>query len=158
MLAAFIGAGAQVKPVNGRNPLVLSAERIHLPLPFEQPDDDEYDDEDAWEELDEMEGAEMLREPQSEDERVAGVNQRPPDPDRQRQKRRRMPPMPKVPRPKHKPAEWVPPFEVLPDGTVTGPKCSRDGDPPGTELPPGFDPPKGSMEGVTMMFAPPGSR
>lgn len=135
-------------------------------------------DEEEWEERDDPEGVEMgQREPMSEDEAMNGVNSRPPSgyEDEPRlaakpKRRRRMPPMPSVPRGDYDedmPGVWHPPFEVLPDGTVTGPTLVSDGAPPGPDpgdmiLPDGtrvpFDPPKGSMEGAAGMFRPPGSR
>lgn len=151
-----------MKPVNGRNPLVLQAQQIHLPMPYEDLDADEDDDEDEWEEEpDDVDSVGVgEREPQSEDEQFNGVNRPPPSdayPDRPRRRRRRRPPMPDVPVPPEGQL-WEPPFEVLPDGTVTGPKISNEGDPPGTELPEGHNPPKGSFEGAAMLFQPPGSR
>lgn len=140
--------------MNGRNPLVVSAGKIRLPMPYEDQigSDYEYEDDEDWDE--DMDDA--MPEPLSEDERVNGVNRpvrdyshvRPP------RRKRRMPPMPSTPDPEREP-RWKPPFEVLPDGTVTGPSLSRDGDPPIEELPEGFDPPKGSMAAVASIFAPP---
>lgn len=153
MLAAFIGSTAQVKPVNGRNPLVQAAARISLPMPYEDEFISDYDDED-YEMSEDME----LREPLSEDEQFNGVNQPPRDYSHVKppRRRRRLPPMPRTPDiDQQDQDEWVPPFEVLPDGTVTGPKVG-DADP--TRLPEGFDPPKGSFEGVAQIFTPPGSR
>jgi hypothetical protein len=124
-----------VEPKNGRNPLVVQAEKIRLPMPGETDDEDEYEYEDEeWEEVDE------LREPQSEDEKVNGVNM---SPDSGKPRRRRRPPMPSVPQPDEGEV-FVPPFEVLPDGTVTGPTIGDASD----VLPPGFDPPRGSAEAL----------
>lgn len=139
----------------------MRAAQIHLPMPYEDDGDEEdwdeeLEDEDGWD-TSEWEDQE-LPDPKSEDEQYQGVNRPPPAADEpgqppRRKKRRRHPPMPRVP----KPAEadvWEPPFEVLPDGTVTGPTIG-DGD--ATRLPEGFDPPRGSFEGVTSIFRPPGS-
>lgn len=134
---------------------MVRAQSIHLPMPYEDDfeDYDDYDDEDEWD-TSEWEDGEMP-EPRSEDEQFNGVNRPPPDPDKgpPRKRKRRHPPMPRVPKPPEADV-WEPPFEVLPDGTVTGPTVG-DGD---TErLPAGFDPPRGSFEGVTSIFRPPGS-
>jgi hypothetical protein len=124
-------------------------------MPYEDDVEDygDYDDEDEWD-TSEWEDEEMP-EPRSEDEQFNGVNRPPPDPDAPppRKRKRRHPPMPKVPRPDEADV-WVPPFEVLPDGTVTGPTAG-DGD--ASRLPEGFDPPRGSFEGVTGIFRPPAS-
>jgi len=92
---------------------------------------------------------EPAREPLSEDEQFNGVNRTPPDPEKLERlhKKRKRPPMPKVPDPDRVPV-FEPPFEVLPDGTVTGPKLG-DGS---TVLPTGFDPPRGSAEGLAQMI------
>lgn len=169
MLAAYVGAGAPVKPVNGKNPLVLSANNIYLQMPgeIEDEDDGDWDDDEDWEEdeLDEPDSVGIgQREPLSEDEQFNGVNEPPPSGYEQpsKVKRRRRPPMPRVPEPDRAEA-WHPPFEVLPDGTVTGPKLAANGAPPGSELPMAiaadgteapFDPPKGSMEMSSMIFRP----
>lgn len=142
-----------MKPVNGRNPLVQSASQIRLPMPYEDDDEDDWEWED--EDVDERE-LPAAREAQSEDERMNGVNTEPLDYSRLKRptRKRRMPPMPGVRKPKHT-DDWTPPFEVGPDGTVTGPKLG-DGDP--DRLPEGFDPPPGSAEGVLSIFRPPGNR
>jgi hypothetical protein len=135
-----------VEPVNGKNPLVQQAHSIHLPMPGEEPgEDDGYEDDDEWEELPEMD-SEPLRDPLSEDEQFEGVNRPPPDLEKAR-KRHRRPPMPKVPKPREAPV-FIPPFEVLPDGSVTGPKIGDGSD----VLPPGFDPPKGSAEAAAQVL------
>lgn len=146
--------------MNGKNPLVMLAERIRFPMPYEDAaEQGELPDVDA------VEWEEELPEAMSEDEQVNGVNMPPPDPNR----RRRLPPMPRVP--KGEDIEdlnvWHPPFEVLPDGTVVGVPMAAEGSPPGDEvpiaiLPDGtrepFNPPKGSMEASAQMFQAPGSR
>lgn len=153
-----------MKPVNGKNPLVVKAAQIHLPMPYED-DPEEYGDED-WDDDENGEGWDTsawedseMPEPRSEDEQYQGVNRPPPpveqsgQPARKPKRRRRQPPMPRVPKPPEVDV-WEPPFEVLPDGTVTGPTVG-DGD---TErLPAGFDPAPGTFEGVTSIFRPPGS-
>lgn len=146
MLAAFIGAAAQVKPENGRNPLVVRAQGIRITMPGDELETYDYEDD--------GEEDEPLPEPRSEDEQLAGVNVAPPGEAAPRRRRRRRPPMPRVPVPADGPEPWTPPFEVLSDGTVTGPKLG-DADP--TRLPEGFDPPRGSFEGVTSIFRPPGA-
>lgn len=121
----------------------------------EDPGEDYYREEDE-EEWDTSEWEEELPEPMSEDEQFNGVNAPPPA---ARKSRRRRPPMPRTPNSAQEqvldPDSWIPPFEVLPDGTVTGPKLG-DGDI--ERLPDGYDPPKGTFEGVLGMFRPPGSR
>jgi len=129
-----------VEPVNGRNPLVQHAERIRLPMPGDELDEDEYDYEDG----EEYDDDEPLRQPMSEDEKLEGVNAAPPDPGKPRKRRR--PPMPKVPKPDEGEV-FVPPFTVLEDGTVTGPTLGE----PSDELPPGFNPPRGSAEAALQM-------
>jgi len=131
-------------------------------MPGEEYEDGDYEEEyedGEWDTADWKD--EELPDPMSEDEQLAGVNAAPPRPDQDGQprpkRRRRRPPMPRTPKPEHDPDAWEPPFEVLPDGTVVGPKLG-DADP--TRLPPGFDESnvmKGSFEGVTRMFIPPGS-
>jgi hypothetical protein len=153
-----------VKPVNGRNPLVMKAREIRLPMPFEDEEEYDYEDEDSegWD-TSEWEDHEMP-DPQSEDEMVNGAFPAPPKP-----RGHRMPPMPKAPKPRKraKGEVWHPPFEVAPDGTVLGVKIAPEGAPPGEELPiqiledgtrQVFDPPKGTMEGAAGMFRAPGSR
>jgi hypothetical protein len=161
VLATYVGATAQVKPVNGKNPLVQQAQQLQLPMPYENEDyeGDEYEDEDEWDTSDWDD--EELPEPMSEDEQFNGAYGDPRDYSKVKppKRRKRLPPMPKSPRPKKvkDPDAWEPPFEVLADGTVTGPKLGEVG----SELPPGFDEnsvPKGSFEGVTQIFMPPGSR
>jgi hypothetical protein len=141
--------------VNGKNPLVQQAMKLVLPMPGDE-DDEEYEDGEwdtsEWED-------EELPEPMSEDEQVNGAYSAPPRDysevaNRKPARKRRMPPLPRTPKPYRDPDAWEPPFEVLPDGSVTGPKLG-DGDP--TRLPEGFDPERGSFEGVMGIFRPPGS-
>jgi hypothetical protein len=143
-----------VEPVNGQNPLVQHANSIRLPMPGEEFDEDDEDYDEDGEEYGDVDDAPVSqRDPLSEDEQFNGVNLPPPDPDKPRRKRRR-PPMPSVPTPPEGKV-FVPPFDVLPDGTVTGPKVGDASD----ELPPGFDPPRGSAEAmVQMVYAKPPQR
>jgi hypothetical protein len=136
-----VGAGAIVEPVHGKNPLVQSAQEIHLPLPGEIADDE--DREEDYDDMPDVDSA-PLGDPQSEDEQFAGVNR--PPPDLEKLKRRR-PRMPRVPRPPEGEV-FVPPFQVLEDGTVTGPKVGEGLD----ELPEGFDPPRGSAESAMQLI------
>jgi hypothetical protein len=117
----------------------------------------EYEDDDGWDTA-EWEDEELPN-PMSEDEQVNGAFPPPPRDysevaNRKPRRRHRRPPMPRTPNPEHDPNAWVAPFEVLEDGTVVGPTLG-DGDP--TRLPDGFEPEKGSFEGVVRMFVPPGS-
>lgn len=147
-----------VEPVKGKNPLVQSAQRIRLPLPGEiEDDEDEYEDTDEYEEEDE-DGeewpdvdSEPLREPQSEDEQFNGVNRRvhsgdqegqPHKPARRKKKRKLVVPQP------DEADVFVPPFEVLEDGTVVGPRVGEELD----VMPEGFDPPKGSAEAAAQLI------
>ena len=134
--------------------------KINLPMPGEEgayEDDYEEYDEGEW---DTSEWEDELPEPASEDEQVNGAFPPPRREDQAGQPprhRRRMPPMPRVPRPKKAdPDAWEPPFTVQEDGTVTGVTLGE----PSDELPPGFDAasvPKGSFEGVLGIFRAPGS-
>ncbi len=142
---------------NGKNPLVQSAQVLRLPMPGEIEDEDDEDDEyeDEWEERPDVD-SEPLRMPQSEDEQFNGVNRRVAgEQDGQpRKKKRRRPPMPKVPKPEEGEV-FDPPFTVLPDGTVVGPRVGEGLD----ELPEGFDPPRGSAEAsVQLLYGRPPQR
>ncbi len=134
-----------MEPVNGRNPLVTQAQAIRLPMPGEIETEVEEDyEEEEWADVDSA----PLGEAQSEDEQFAGVNRKPPAGyDEGKPKKRRHPPMPKTPKPPEG-GVFDPPFEVLPDGTVTGPKIGEGLD----IMPKGFDPPKGSAEAAMQII------
>jgi hypothetical protein len=149
-----------VEPVNNKNPLVTAAQEIQLPMPGEVFDDepgeweeeyDEYDEGDGeWEYEEELPDVDSVPfgEPRSEDEQFAGVNRPPPDLETPK-KRRRRPAMPRVPKPELEEGEvFDPPFEVLPDGTVVGPKVGEGLD----KIPEGFDPPRGSAEAAAQLI------
>lgn len=158
-------------------------------MPGDPDDPDYYDEEGDWddayyddEELPDVDAEDLyLPDPRSEDEQFNGVNMRPPsgysyqpEPPEDRVPRshpprpgggrrgRRLPPMPRVPRSQRQDGDvWVPPFDVLPDGTVVGVPLSQDGAPPIAELPEMImpdgtrtvmDPGKGSMEGVSQII------
>jgi hypothetical protein len=164
-----------VEPVTGKNgkkqnPLAVAAQSIHLPWPGEEIAD-EFEAPGEWEEYDEDEDKDgeweyeedlpdvdsvPFGEPRSEDEQFAGVNRPPPRTEQDgqpRKKRRRRPPMPKVPNPELAEGEvFDPPFTVLKDGTVVGPRVGEGLD----VMPKGFDPPRGSAEAaVQLIYAKP---
>lgn len=121
-----------VKPVNGMNPLVQQASRIKLGMPGDRDEDYEWQDQE-WEE----EPPEAM----STDEAEAAP------------RRRRRPPMPAVPKAEHGP-DWAPPWPVDADGNAVGVELAHDGDAPGTDVPAGFDPPKGTAEAAARMMMP----
>jgi hypothetical protein len=147
---------------SGKNPLVTSAQQLRLPMPGEITDDEgedewEYDEDgdsegEGWEDVPDVDSV-PLGEPRSEDEQFEGVNRPPPlsgyEEAGPKKRRRRRPAVPKVPSPELGEGEvFEPPFKVLPDGTVVGPKVGEGLD----EMPEGFDPPRGSAEAAAQII------